>query len=61
MFMWTDYTIVLGWLNTALNLVKTFVRNKVTEIQRCEDWRHINTDALTNLVWYGINIAVDDK
>lgn len=32
-FFWTDSTIVLNWLNTPTNRLKTFVRNRVGEIQ----------------------------
>ncbi|XP_050495535.1 uncharacterized protein LOC126876672 [Bombus huntii] len=43
---WTDSTIVLHWINTSPHTLKTFVANRVTEIQRkthASDWRHIPT------------------
>ncbi|XP_033363105.1 uncharacterized protein LOC117241248 [Bombus vosnesenskii] len=43
---WTDSTVVLHWINTSPHTLKTFVANRVTEIQRkthASDWRHIPT------------------
>ena len=43
---WTDSTIVLHWINTSPHTLKTFVANRVTEIQQkthTSDWRHIPT------------------
>nr|XP_012147281.1 PREDICTED: uncharacterized protein LOC105663374 isoform X1 [Megachile rotundata]XP_012147282.1 PREDICTED: uncharacterized protein LOC105663374 isoform X1 [Megachile rotundata]XP_012147283.1 PREDICTED: uncharacterized protein LOC105663374 isoform X1 [Megachile rotundata]XP_012147284.1 PREDICTED: uncharacterized protein LOC105663374 isoform X1 [Megachile rotundata]XP_012147285.1 PREDICTED: uncharacterized protein LOC105663374 isoform X1 [Megachile rotundata]XP_012147286.1 PREDICTED: uncharact len=43
---WTDSVIVLHWLQTSPYLLKTFVANRVTEIQnrtKIEDWRHVPT------------------
>ncbi|XP_033363073.1 uncharacterized protein LOC117241211 [Bombus vosnesenskii] len=43
---WTDSTIVLHWINTSPHTLKTFVANRVTEIQRkthASDWRHFPT------------------
>ncbi|XP_043591687.1 uncharacterized protein LOC122571690 [Bombus pyrosoma] len=43
---WTDSTIVLHWINTSPHTLKTFVVNRVAEIQRkthTSDWRHIPT------------------
>ncbi|XP_041985249.1 uncharacterized protein LOC121737656 isoform X1 [Aricia agestis] len=34
-YFWTDSTIVLSWLNTSSNQLKTFVRSRVGEIQDC--------------------------
>jgi hypothetical protein len=31
---WTDSTVVLGWIKTAPNLLKSFVSNRVAEIQQ---------------------------
>lgn len=45
-FLWTDSTIVLGWINTPSHLLKTFVANRISEIQsntKCEFWRHIDS------------------
>ncbi|XP_049886992.1 uncharacterized protein LOC126381571 [Pectinophora gossypiella] len=42
---WTDSTIVLGWLNTSPQLLKTFVQNRVVEISELTDkavWLHVN-------------------
>lgn len=42
---WTDSTIVLGWLRTAPNLLKTFVQNRVVEIHELTGelpWRHVS-------------------
>ncbi|XP_033298431.1 uncharacterized protein LOC117204797, partial [Bombus bifarius] len=44
---WTDSTIVLHWLNTSPHILKTFVANRVSEIQTktsIRDWRHVPTD-----------------
>nr|XP_033204841.1 uncharacterized protein LOC117165607 [Bombus vancouverensis nearcticus] len=41
---WTDSTIILHWINTSPHTLKTFVANRVTEIQQkthTSDWRHI--------------------
>ncbi|XP_071874185.1 uncharacterized protein [Bombus fervidus] len=43
---WTDSNIVLHWINTSPHTLKTFVANRVTDIQRktqTSDWRHIPT------------------
>ncbi|XP_068987526.1 uncharacterized protein [Bombus flavifrons] len=43
---WTDSTTVLHWINTSPHTLKTFVANRVTEIQQkthISDWRHIPT------------------
>ncbi|XP_048261980.1 uncharacterized protein LOC125385143 [Bombus terrestris] len=43
---WTDSTIVLHWINTSPHTLKTFVANRVTEIQQkthTSGWRHIPT------------------
>nr|XP_012146525.1 PREDICTED: uncharacterized protein LOC105663276 [Megachile rotundata] len=45
-FLWTDSTIVLHWLQASPHTLKTFVANRVTEIQentRIKDWRHVPT------------------
>ncbi|XP_012152147.1 uncharacterized protein LOC105664034 [Megachile rotundata] len=44
--LWTDSTIVLHWLKTSPHTLKTFVANRVSEIQTKTDiaeWRHIPT------------------
>ncbi|XP_071878302.1 uncharacterized protein [Bombus fervidus] len=43
---WTDSTIVLHWINTSPHTLKTFVANRVSDIQNkthTSDWRHIPT------------------
>ncbi|XP_046145767.1 uncharacterized protein LOC114882057 [Osmia bicornis bicornis] len=43
---WTDSTIVLHWLRTSPHTLKTFVANRVSEIQvrtNVRDWRHVPT------------------
>ncbi|KAK9694485.1 Pao retrotransposon peptidase [Popillia japonica] len=45
-FLWTDSSIVLGWLKTSPNLLKTFVCNRVAQIQELTSectWRHVGT------------------
>ncbi|XP_076764827.1 uncharacterized protein LOC143431770 [Xylocopa sonorina] len=44
--MWTDSMIVLHWIRASPHLLKTFVANRVSEIQSrtdTADWRHIST------------------
>lgn len=44
---WSDSTIVLGWLKMVPNQLKTFVSNRVAEIQlltqNC-DWKHVSSN-----------------
>ncbi|XP_076660830.1 uncharacterized protein LOC143364282, partial [Halictus rubicundus] len=43
---WTDSTIVLHWLAKSPSTLKTFVANRVAEIQgktRIKNWRHVRT------------------
>nr|CAI5860260.1 unnamed protein product [Callosobruchus analis] len=45
---WTDSTIVLGWIKTPPRKLKTFVGNRVSEIQDLagtDEWRHVPTDS----------------
>lgn len=45
-FYWTDSTIVLHWINTPPHTLKTFVANRISEIQTkttTMDWRHVPT------------------
>lgn len=45
-YLWTDSTIVLGWINTSPHLLKTFVGNRVSEIQSNTEpanWRHVSS------------------
>ncbi|KAK9702279.1 Integrase zinc binding domain [Popillia japonica] len=43
---WTDSTIDFSWKRTSPQLLKTFVANRITEIQNAsfvENWRHVPT------------------
>jgi hypothetical protein len=43
-WLWTDSTIVLSWLATSSGKWKTFVANRVSQIQELTtecDWRHV--------------------
>ena len=43
---WTDSTIVLGWLKQPPNRLKTFVSNRVAQIQELtsnDTWRHVSS------------------
>jgi hypothetical protein len=43
---WTDSAIVLQWIKSSLHTLKTFVANRVAEIQTktaITDWRHVPT------------------
>jgi hypothetical protein len=45
-FLWTDSSIVLSWLNSSPNTWKIFVANRVAEIQRLtevDNWHHIGS------------------
>ncbi|XP_033317809.1 uncharacterized protein LOC117215568 [Bombus bifarius] len=44
---WTDSTIVLHWIRSSSHTLKTFVANRVAEIQtktNTSDWRHVPPD-----------------
>ncbi|XP_063392468.1 uncharacterized protein LOC134677967 [Cydia fagiglandana] len=44
--LWTDSSIVLGWLQTQPNKLKQFVKNRVAEVQELtanHEWRHVPT------------------
>lgn len=46
-FYWSDSTIVLAWINTDPGLLKTFVSNRVAEIQRVTNekrWFHVTSN-----------------
>ncbi|CAK9801128.1 hypothetical protein ANTQUA_LOCUS2707 [Anthophora quadrimaculata] len=46
-FLWTDSTIVLNWINTQPCMLKTFVANRVADIQgktEINTWRHIKSE-----------------
>lgn len=43
---WSDSTIALHWINTSKDLLKTFVSNRVKEIQNktnVKNWRHVRS------------------
>jgi hypothetical protein len=43
---WTDSSIVLQWIKSLSHTLKTFVANRVSEIQNktnIDDWRHVST------------------
>ena len=45
-FLWSDSIITLQWINTSPHLLKTFVANRVSEIQevtRSYHWRHVSS------------------
>ena len=47
MFLWTDSAIVLGWLQRKPHTLKTFVANRIAEIQRLVEvsqWKHVRTE-----------------
>lgn len=56
--LWTDSTITLAWLQSSPNKWKTFVANRVSEIQsltECSSWRHVSSqDNPADLVSRGI-------
>ncbi|XP_076248154.1 uncharacterized protein LOC143187904 [Calliopsis andreniformis] len=44
--LWSDSTITLHWIKTSPHLLKTFIANRVSEIQEQTDvqaWRHISS------------------
>ncbi|XP_076384364.1 uncharacterized protein LOC143262699 [Megalopta genalis] len=57
---WTDSTIVLHWLRSSPHTLKTFVANRVSEIQSTTtitDWRHVSsTDNPADLLSRGQTI-----
>lgn len=45
--LWTDSTVVLGWLNSQTRRLKTYVANRVEQIldvTNVEQWKHVLTD-----------------
>ncbi|XP_057335449.1 uncharacterized protein LOC130674197 [Microplitis mediator] len=57
-YCWTDSTIVLHWLNTSPQHLKTFVSNRVADIQNktiIDKWHHVPTkDNPADLVSRGV-------
>nr|CAI5850654.1 unnamed protein product [Callosobruchus analis] len=46
-FLWTDSSIVLAWLNRESSELKTFVSNRVSEMQQLTfsyHWRHVRSE-----------------
>lgn len=44
--LWTDSTVVLGWLNSQTNLIKTHVVNRINQIlehTNAEQWKYVRT------------------
>ncbi|KAI8440876.1 hypothetical protein MSG28_009178 [Choristoneura fumiferana] len=59
--LWTDSSIVLGWLQTQPSKLKQFVKNRVAEIQELttnHEWRHVPT-ALNpaDMLSRGVNVS----
>lgn len=45
-YLWSDSTIVLGWLQSSPHLLKTFVSHRVADIQQLTNnaiWKHVPT------------------
>ena len=45
-FLWSDSSITLQWIDTSPHLLKTFVANRVSQIQgitNSSNWRHVST------------------
>nr|CAI5838887.1 unnamed protein product [Callosobruchus analis] len=59
-YLWTDSTITLAWIRGDSKRWKTFVANRVSEIQsltKVIDWRHINSeDNPADLLSRGITV-----
>ncbi|GFS68200.1 integrase catalytic domain-containing protein [Trichonephila clavipes] len=46
-YLWSDSTIVLAWIQKEPNLLKTFVANRVATIQQltnAEQWHHVSSE-----------------
>ncbi|GFY25978.1 uncharacterized protein TNCV_1917281 [Trichonephila clavipes] len=46
-YLWSDSTIVLAWIQKEPNLLKTFVTNRVATIQHltnAEQWHHVSSE-----------------
>lgn len=58
-YYWTDSTIVLCWINSDASTLKTFVSNRISQIQSLTDsrnWRHVPTDSNpADIISRGIN------
>ncbi|XP_045446878.1 uncharacterized protein LOC123655084 [Melitaea cinxia] len=64
-FLWTDSSVVLGWLKTPPNKLKPFVKNRVADIQEITNsylWRHVPTSSNpADLLSRGIGVLQSDK
>ncbi|XP_043271219.1 uncharacterized protein [Venturia canescens] len=65
--LWSDSTIVLGWLKTSPNAMKTFVANRISKIQtltKATDWYHVpSEDNPADMLSRGITVErlIEDK
>lgn len=59
-YFFTDSSIVIGWLNTSQHLLKTFVQNRVNEINELTNeapWLHVDSNSNpADLLSRGLNI-----
>ncbi|GFS90182.1 integrase catalytic domain-containing protein [Trichonephila clavipes] len=59
-WMWTDSTIALAWIKTEPHKLKTFVRNRVAEIQALSKdyhWKHVSSkNNPADLISRGCNV-----
>ncbi|XP_026462660.1 uncharacterized protein LOC113365282, partial [Ctenocephalides felis] len=56
-FFWSDSSIALTWINTSPSKLKSFVGNRVSEIQKCTNvtWRHVpSADNPADLISRGV-------
>lgn len=61
-YFWTDSTVVMGWIRMSPHLLKTFVQNRVTELNELTGdsrWLHIKSkDNPADLVSRGLNFEL---
>jgi hypothetical protein len=59
-YFWTDSTIVMGWVRMSPNLLKTFIQNRVTEINELTGdsvWLHVSSkDNPADLLSRGVSL-----
>ena len=57
--LWTDSTIVLSWVATSASKWKTFVANRVSQIQEltagCE-WKQLHPQAIQQILYHEAQI-----
>jgi len=62
--LWTDSTIVLGWLNSQASCLKTYIANRVGQILELTDakqWNYVSTkDNPADIISRGINARAID-